>query len=131
MEKLFICVDNKTPGAIIGQIVKFLLPSCSIDGMEDIILLSTVNKYFKKILDYQHPKFIILRVCGFNICKKCTPDYNNLKKLERALITATQDKWKGWIHFDSKEEAYKYEHIVKMHFRIRGRCCFGKGLAIR
>ena len=51
-------------------------------------------------------------------------------KLEKALISATQDV-KGCIHFDSKEDANKYEHIVQMHFRIRGRCCGGKGLAIR
>ena len=128
MDKIFIDLDNDNPGVILVEIFKFIFPSCK---GKDIMMLYPVNKYFKKVLDYKHPKFMILRVCGFNICKKCTPDYKNLKKLEKALISATQDRVKGWIHFDSKEEAYKYEHIVQMHFRIRGRCCYGKGLAIR
>ena len=128
MDKIFIDLDNDNPGVIMVEIFKFLFP-CSKG--KDIMRLYPVNKYFKKVLDYQHPKFKILRVCGFNICEKCTPDYKNLKKLERALISATQDRWKGWIHFDTKEQAYKYEHIVAKNFRIKGRCCFGKGLAIR
>ena len=128
MDKIFIDLDNENPGVILVEIFKFIFPSCK---EKNIMMLCCVNKYFKKVLDYQHPKFMILRVCGFNICKKCTPDYKNLKKLERALIGATQDRWKGWIHFDTKEQAYKYEHIVAKNFRIRGRCCFGKGLAIR
>ena len=130
MDKIFIDLDNDNPGVILVEIFKFLFPSCKSKG-KDIMMLYPVNKYFKKVLDYQHPKFMILRVCGFNICKKCTPDYKILKKLERALIGATQDRWKGWIHFDTKEQAYKYEHIVAKNFRIKGRCCFGKGLAIR
>lgn len=132
MEKLFICVDNKTPGAIIGQIVKFLLPSCSIDGMEDIILLSTVNKYFKKVIDHiKCPRIRKLILCDLVVCKKCTPDYRQLKKLEFALIAATQDQHKGWMHFDSREMTNRYEPIVRKYFSIKGRCCGGKGLAIR
>ena len=141
MEKLFICVDNKTPGAIIGPIVKFLLPCslCAADWTSDSTIaydrLSTVNKYFKKVLDRHKycPRNGICRLilCNCWVCKKCTSDYRQLKKLEIALISVTQDRHRGWIHFDNREQANKYEHIVQMHFSIKGRCCGGKGLAIR
>lgn len=128
MDKIFIDLDNDNPGVIMREIFKFLFPSCK---EKNIMILCCVNKYFKKVLDYQHPKFMTLRACGFNICEKCTPDYKDLKKLEPALIRQQRIGGRGWIHFDTKEQAYKYEHIVAMHFIIRGRCCGGKGIAIR
>jgi len=141
MEKLFICIDNKTPGAIISKIVKFLLPCslCAADWTSDntitYIRLTTVNKYFKKVLDNRGHcpinEICHLILCNRWICKYCTSDYKYLKKLERSLISVTQDRHRGWIHFDTKEQAYKYEPIVRMHFSIKGRCCGGKGLAIK
>ena len=148
MEKLFICVDNKIPGAIIGQIVKFLLPCslCRADWTSDNTIaynrLSTVNKYFKKVLDHRGHcpinDICYLTLCNHWICKHCTSDYRQLKKLEidlisvtLDLISVTQDRHRGWIHFDSREHANKYEHIVQRYFSIKGRCCGGKGLAIQ
>ena len=89
MEKLFICVDNKTPGAIIGPIVKFLLPCslCAADWTSDSTIaynrLSTVNKYFKKVLDHRGHcplnGICYLILCNRWVCRNCTPDYKNLK----------------------------------------------------
>ena len=142
MEKLFICVDNKTPGAIIGQIVKFLLPCslCRADWTSDSTIaynrLSTVNKYFKKVLDHRGhcPLNGIshLILCNRWICKYCTSDYKCLKKLESTLkYNLSKDLYHGWIHFETKEMAVKYKYIVELYFNINDRCCGGKGLSIR
>ena len=141
MDKIFIDLDNDNPGVIMGQVFKFILPCslCAADWTSDSTIaynrLSTVNKYFKKVLDYRGHcplnGICYLILCNRWVCRNCTPDYNNLKKLEIALISVTQDRHRGWIHFDNREQANKYEYIVQMHFSIKGRCCGGKGIAIK
>ena len=131
MDRLFIDIDNKTPGAIIKQIVEFLLPRCPNGGgvgrLGSVLL---VNKYFNQTV-------VLATACqietifGVGKCKKHSPDYAELKNCEGVIDAAVKNTTQGWIHFDTVEEANNALCHVQQRFTVGGRCCSGKGIKIR
>jgi len=131
MDKILIDIDNKTPGAIINQIIEYIFPDCSRFGNKnDIRNFSMINKYFNKIIRRERG-CSIKKLCGRLECKKHSPNFVIMNIIHDKIQKAKNDLTQGWIHFNSKEQAIFAQKFVSKDFYIRGSCCFGKGLCIR
>ena len=140
MNKIYLDIDNNTPGAIIGQILKYIIPDCSVNNRIDVLNLSLIDKYFKKnVVLIRCPNSGFGNFCNQLVCKKHSlKDYTNLKFINDQILYAKREaagvrRGDGgqWIHFSSKEQAGIAKKYVADHFCILGRCCSGKGIKIR
>ena len=137
MYKIYLDIDNNTPGVIIGQILKYIIPNCSMNNRADVFNLSLIDKYFKKNVGLiRCPKSGFGNFCNQLVCKKHSlKDYTNLKFInDKILYAKSRHRNSGsnqWIHFSSKEQADIAKKYVAEHFCILGRCCYGKGIQIR
>ena len=137
MYKIYLDIDNNTPGAIIGPILKYIIPDCSMNNRADVLNLSLIDKYFKKnVVLIRCPKSGFGNFCNQLVCKKHSlKDYTNLKFInDKILYAKSQHRYTGsnqWIHFSSKEQADIAKKYVAEYFCILGRCCYGKGIQIR
>ena len=138
MYKIYLDIDNNTTGVIIGQILKYIIPDCSINNRADVLNLSLIDKYFKKtIIRIRCPNSGFGNFCNQLVCKKHSfKDYTNLKFINDKIWYAKRNTARGaesnqWIHFSSKEQADIAKKYVANHFCVLGRCCYGKGIQIR
>tara|TARA_Y100000817_G_scaffold291622_1_gene263288 strand:+ start:197 stop:586 length:390 start_codon:yes stop_codon:yes gene_type:complete len=122
MNRIFIDIDNKTPGALVSQILNYISKDgCMANAPKDLAALSTVNKYFNKII--RCPTIVVLqdRKC------KIHHDYRLFLQIE-AIIAHSKKNKDRWWHFPSLPMAEEAEEYVRVHGWYTGiRCCGGKG----
>ena len=137
MNKIYLDIDNNTTGAIIGQILKYIIPDCSKNNRADVLNLSLIDKYFEKnVRRIRCLNSGLGNFCNQLVCKKHSlKDYTNLKLINDQILSAKRRHQSAgsnqWIHFSSKEQADIAKKYVAEHFCILGRCCYGKGIQIR
>ena len=133
MNKLFIDIDNKAPGAIVQQIVEYVLPKCSLDerGISSREVLGGINKYYNKTLK-MISECQVEKIEGRLLCKKHSPDYADMKIIQNrigaARVVFGRGRAETWLHFNTMQQADMAQEYVKKYFAIKGRCCFDKGL---
>jgi len=127
MNKIFIDIDNDTPGAIIKYIYAFIRPQCLLTAKyhPDFPL---VNKYCLKALRPFRLKCSINVFCYKRLCKTHTHNYQKYKRIHNIVKKNIQSKHE-YVHFASKD-------IADLAYPIFGcgdartRCCYGKGFKI-
>ena len=130
MNKLFIDIDNNTPGAIILKIAAFLKPECLLQNTaDDLFFLSVVNKYFNKCIEKPHCKTDTF--FDQKLCDQHSPEYRDLKFIHFQIQEAKNKPDQRWVHFISKEMANKALKFLEKDFDYYGKCCDGKGVQIR
>ena len=127
MDKILIAIDNKTPGAIVTQIVAFIRPisMCRLKKgcHRDIYSLSSVNKYFNGIIG--NNPCTIKTFFNHRVCKTHSSNFAELETIHET-VTKAQRSRATYVHFTSKELADKAYPLVG-----RGnRCCYGKGFQL-
>jgi len=134
MDTICIDIDNKTPGAILTHIVEYILPRCLrfAHGDDDIICLSTLNKYFHKTVQHCHPPCTIKKFCGLLVCREHSANFTDLQIIHGCIRRAIQAVDERWLHFNSLEMAHKARPFVEQLFgRSLSTCCGGMGYSIR
>lgn len=126
MEKIYIDIDNNTPGAIVNQIVAFISPKCILHGADEIIAFSLTNKYCNacnKVIE--SPVCNIHKFCNKMVCLKHSKDYHLLENIHNTVTVALRNG-DSFVHFKTKDIADKAAVLLGK----TQRCCLGKGFRL-
>lgn len=123
MEKIYIDIDNNTPGAIVNQIVAFIRPKCILHGADDIVAFYLVDKYCNEVIG---PAVCnINKFCNKIVCQKHSKDYHLLEDIHN-IVTVALRAGNPFVHFKTKEIADQAATFLGK----TQRCCLGKGVRL-